>query len=82
MMHFLFIYNYIYKIVLHTLIFAHIVWLKTTQDAFMENYGSDVRMADVFGEDSEYDVGRQLAKEFLEKTGLASLPQVGSFIDW
>ena len=40
----------------------------------MENYGSDVRMADVFGEDSEYDVGRQLAKEFLEKTGLASLP--------
>ena len=47
----------------------------------MENYGSDVRMADVFGEDSEYDVGRQLAKEFLEKTGLASLPQVGSFID-
>ena len=33
-------------------------------------------MVDVFGEDSEYDVGRQLSAEFIEKTGLNSLPQV------
>ena len=42
----------------------------------MEAYGSDVKMLDVFGEDSEYDVGRQLSAEFIEKTGLNSLPQV------
>ena len=46
------------------------------KDTFMESYGSDVKMADVFSEDSEYDVGRQLAAEFIEKTGLTSLPQV------
>ena len=28
----------------------------------MENYGSDM-----FGEGSEYDVGRQLAKEFVDR---------------
>ena len=35
-----------------------------------------MKLDDVFGEDSEYDVGRQLAKEFVEKTGLVTLPQV------
>jgi len=45
------------------------------KEAFLEAYGSDVKLDDVFGEDSEYDVGRQLAKEFVEKTGLVTLPQ-------
>ncbi len=31
---------------------------------------------DVFGEDSDYDVGRSLAAEFIERTGLQTLPQV------
>ena len=34
---------------------------------------------DVFGEDSEYDVGRQLAAEFIDKTGLTTFPQVKNF---
>ena len=50
------------------------------RETFMESYGSDVKMVDVFGEDSEYDVGRQLAAEFIEKTGLPSLPQVSSWV--
>jgi len=49
--------------------------LKGIKEAFMEGYGSDVKMKDVFGEDSEYDVGRQLAAEFIQKTGLLTVPQ-------
>lgn len=30
----------------------------------------------MFGEDSDYDVGRMLAQEFVEKAGITSLPQV------
>ena len=41
--------------------------LEEVREAFMENYGSDVRLDDVFGEDSEYDVGRQLAEEFVDR---------------
>jgi hypothetical protein len=47
------------------------------RDAFANSYGSDVNMIDVFGEDSDYDVGRSLAAEFIQKTGLEVLPQVG-----
>ena len=42
-------------------------------DTFMESYGGkrneDLKLEDVFGEDSEFDVGRQLAKDFAEKSG-------------
>ncbi|KAK7864404.1 hypothetical protein R5R35_000446 [Gryllus longicercus] len=31
---------------------------------------------EIFGEDSEYDTGRKLAKDFIERTGLRNLPQV------
>lgn len=41
--------------------------VEEVREAFMENYGSDVRLDDVFGEGSEYDVGRQLAKEFVNR---------------
>lgn len=43
--------------------------------AFKSKYPS-VELADVFGEDSDYDVGRLLAQEFVEKAGITSLPQV------
>lgn len=33
-------------------------------------------LEDVFGEDSDYDVGRMLAQDFVEKAGITSLPQV------
>lgn len=32
-------------------------------------------LEDVFGEDSDYDVGRLLAQEFVEKAGITNLPQ-------
>lgn len=43
--------------------------------AFKNKYPS-VELDDVFGEDSDYDVGRLLAQEFVEKAGITSLPQV------
>ena len=46
------------------------VTLKIVKDTFLDSYGSDIKMDDVFGEDSEYDYGRQLAKDFIEKSGL------------
>lgn len=52
------------------------VTVEDIRDAFMETYGSDVKMDDVFGEDSEYDVGRQIADDFVSRTGLGQLPQV------
>ena len=47
----------------------------------MSTYGSAVNKLDVFGEDSDYDVGRMLADEFIQKTGLESLPQVRPIAD-
>lgn len=41
---------------------------------FKSKYRS-VDLEDVFGEDSDYDVGRMLAQEFVEKAGITSLPQ-------
>ena len=43
------------------------VTVEEVREAFMENYGSDVRLDDVFGEDSAYDVGRQLSEEFVDR---------------
>lgn len=46
--------------------------------AFKGKYPS-VELDDVFGEDSDYDVGRLLAQEFVEKAGITSLPQVNDY---
>ena len=46
------------------------ITLKLVKEVFMESHGSDVKMDDVFGSDSEYDYGRQLAQDFIEKSGL------------
>lgn len=40
---------------------------------------SKFRSADVdeiFGEDSEYDTGRRLARDFVERSGFRKIPQV------
>ena len=50
--------------------------LKDVRETFMDSYGADVKMDDVFGEDSEYDVGRSLSADFISRTGLGDLPQV------
>eukprot|EP00090_Calanus_glacialis_P019622 TRINITY_DN3011_c0_g1_i1.p1 TRINITY_DN3011_c0_g1~~TRINITY_DN3011_c0_g1_i1.p1 ORF type:complete len:1524 (+),score=468.92 TRINITY_DN3011_c0_g1_i1:46-4617(+) len=52
------------------------VSLSEVRDTFMDSYGADVKMDDVFGEDSEYDVGRSLSEDFIIRSGLGSLPQV------
>eukprot|EP00092_Neocalanus_flemingeri_P004418 GFUD01004753.1.p1 GENE.GFUD01004753.1~~GFUD01004753.1.p1 ORF type:complete len:1525 (-),score=439.73 GFUD01004753.1:373-4947(-) len=52
------------------------VSLSDVRDTFMDSYGADVKMEDVFGEDSEYDVGRSLSEDFIIRSGLGSLPQV------
>ena len=41
------------------------VELKDVTETFMDSYGADVKMIDVFGEDSEYDVGRSLSADFI-----------------
>ena len=50
--------------------------VKDVRETFMDTYGADVKMIDVFGEDSEYDVGRTLSAEFISRSGLGELPQV------
>ena len=50
--------------------------LQDVRDAFSSSYGATVNLVDVFGEDSDYDVGRALAAEFIQKTGLDNMPQV------
>ena len=53
------------------------VELKDVRETFMDSYGADVKMDEVFGEDSEYDVGRSLSADFISRSGLgAELPQV------
>lgn len=51
----------------------------TVQDikSHLKNTYSGANLEDVFGEDSEYDTGRQLAKDFVERSGFKKLPQVG-----
>jgi UDP-glucose:glycoprotein glucosyltransferase len=53
------------------------VTVADVRETFMDSYGADVKLDDVFGEDSEYDVGRTLAEDFIIRSGLGSLPQVG-----
>ncbi len=50
----------------------------TVHNVFKEKFGTEIELKDVFDEDSEYDVGRQLAKDFLSRSGFkpAELPQV------
>lgn len=48
----------------------------TVHKYFLENFGADVKLKDVFDEDSQYDVGRHLAKDFVERAGFKELPQV------
>ena len=51
--------------------------LKDVRETFMDSYGADVKLEEVFGEESEYDVGRSLSADFLSRSGLgAELPQV------
>ena len=50
--------------------------VKDVKETFMDSYGADVKMIDVFGEDSEYDVGRTLSADFVSRSGLSDLPQV------
>ena len=53
------------------------VELKDVRETFMDSYGADVKLEDVFGEDSEYDVGRTLSADFISRSGLGEeLPQV------
>jgi hypothetical protein len=49
------------------------------RDAFSSSYGGEANLLDVFGEDSDYDVGRALAAEFIQRTGLQTLPQVTGY---
>ncbi|MPC29875.1 UDP-glucose:glycoprotein glucosyltransferase [Portunus trituberculatus] len=43
---------------------------------FFANKYPSTDLDDVFGEDSDYDVGRMLAQEFVEKAGITTFPQV------
>lgn len=63
------------------------VYASTQQDVtvadvtslFKSKYSS-IDLEDVFGEDSDYDVGRMLSQEFVEKAGIISFPQVSLYI--
>lgn len=57
--------------------------LKEDRDVVVEDVisllSSKFRSADVdeiFGEDSEYDTGRRLARDFVERSGFRKIPQV------
>lgn len=39
--------------------------------------GSGVDTEDILGEDSDYDFGRKITNEFISRTGMHTLPQVG-----
>ena len=44
--------------------------LKDDRETFMDSYGADVKLEEVFGEESEYDVGQSLSADFLSMSGL------------
>jgi UDP-glucose:glycoprotein glucosyltransferase len=57
--------------------------IKEERDVVVEDViqllSSKFRSADVdeiFGEDSEYDTGRRLARDFVERSGFRKIPQV------
>lgn len=52
------------------------VWYK-----FKQKYPK-VSKDEIFGEDSDYDTGRQLAKDFISRTGLNNLPQVSFYLNY
>lgn len=54
------------------------VTLKTIQKQLKKSDGelTDDQIDDILGEDSDYDYGRQIAGEFLERLGVAATPQV------
>ena len=51
----------------------------TVLDFFAARYKSE-DLEDVFGEDSDFDVGRRVAREFVAKGGFRAMPQVRSAI--
>lgn len=44
--------------------------------ALIKSKYPDTDLEEVFGEDSDYDVGRLLAQDFVEKAGITTMPQV------
>ena len=51
------------------------VTAKDVHKAFKNKYKYE-DLETVFGEDNEYDTGRQLAKDFVQRIGISKLPQV------
>ena len=53
------------------------VTVEKVHEIFMAKYGES-KTKEVFEDESEYDIGRVLAKDFLDRSGLATdnLPQV------
>lgn len=49
--------------------------IRTFKSAYGRGF-KEQNVDEVFEEDSEYDVGRQLAKDFVSRSGFKSLPQV------
>ena len=49
---------------------------ESVHDMFAQNYPKAGNVDDIFGEDSEFDVGRQLAADFLQRSGFKETPQV------
>ena len=52
------------------------VTAKSVHDLFAQNYPKAGSLEDIFGEDSEFDVGRQLAADFFQRSGFKETPQV------
>ncbi|XP_018571194.1 UDP-glucose:glycoprotein glucosyltransferase [Anoplophora glabripennis] len=50
------------------------VTVKDVKEQLKKQYGEDPE--DILGEDSDYDFGRQLSSDFIERTGLHTFPQV------
>ena len=49
---------------------------KSVHDLFAQNHPKAGSVEDIFGEDSEFDVGRQLAADFFQRSGFKETPQV------
>jgi UDP-glucose:glycoprotein glucosyltransferase len=60
--------------------------IKEDRDVFVDDVISLLRtkyrsadVEEIFGEDSEYDTGRRLARDFVERSGFRKMPQVQLF---
>lgn len=53
------------------------VSLKTIKSQLKKSHSdlSDTQIEDILGEDSDYDYGRQISSEFIERLGFKSTPQ-------